>query len=177
VLASGQGAIGDIGDPESLEEHIQFLEFVAEVEAWLGAPLDPPARPSEGDVGELGRLLGLIRQPQHHGTWDQVRVTTHPGIQVPEGIVEAAVLRPTYAQLFGQKIYAGIEIILLHRARAERQPGTEVLLLPADPERAVTTTLQHPSLAPAEAAQTNMGEGEHRVLFRRPEATPEPPAP
>jgi len=166
ALASGQGAVGDTGDPDSLDQSIRFLELVAEAEAWLGAPLDPPARPSERDASELGRLIGLIRQPERQGTWERMVVTTaDPDRDIEAEPVQVAVLQPIHAELFGQQIYAGIDLIALHSAVVERREQ-EAIMRPADKTAALTATLQHPSLAPADAARAPSGVSGGRVLIR-----------
>src|SRR4051812_21528085 len=82
------------------------------------------------------------------------------------GALEVAILEPVYATLFGSRVYLGIDLIVLMVARIADGDGDEVRLIPADEDAAVVVTLQHPDLAPPEAARPRDIAGHARVLVR-----------
>jgi hypothetical protein len=150
----------DIAD---LKVHESFLALVCELQAWLGRPLEPPARPDEDDAAELGRALALIRQPQRGGSWSEVNVVIAQ--DPPMDAFQVAVLEPVYATLFRSRIYLGIDLISLRAARIAERDGQSARLVPAGNDD-VLVTLQHPDAAPAEAARPVDVEGFGRVLVR-----------
>jgi hypothetical protein len=150
-------------DIAQLNEHETFLMLACELQAWLGRPLEPPAQPSDVDAAELARALGLIRYPQRRGTWSEVTVTLSG--QPPEGVFAVALLEPVYATLFGSRIYLGIDLINLSRARVADHTGDSVRIVPAGDDT-IVITLQHPDDAPAEAAHPRGTDGTARVLVR-----------
>ena len=150
-------------DIAELDTHERFLKLVCELQAWLGRPLEPPARPTEEDAAELGRALALIRQPQRRGTWSEVMVTLADK-PPPAEAFQVAILEPVYATLFGSRVYLGIDLISLQAAYVASADANDVRLLPADEEASVVVTLQHPDLAPSDAAQPRAAEGHGRVL-------------
>jgi hypothetical protein len=75
-------------------------------------------------------------------------------------------LEPVYATLFDTRIYLGIDLIALGAARLAERNGRDVRLEP-DGEGKVLITLQHPDLAPPEAARPRGGiDGHGRIIVR-----------
>lgn len=149
-------------DIDRLRIQEQFLRLVCELQAWIGRPLEPLARPTNEDAAELGRALGLIRKPQRKGYWSELKavMTREP----PSEVFQLVVLERVYATLFGVRIYLGMDLIALGAARIAHRDGQDVRLEPADDGK-VIITLQHPDLAPPDAARPRYGAEEHgRVI-------------
>jgi hypothetical protein len=83
----------DDQDIEALRIHVAFLEYTCELQAWLGVPLFPPARPTDQDAAELGRALGLVRHPQREGTWTRIDVVERSDAE-PIERADLAILQP-----------------------------------------------------------------------------------
>jgi hypothetical protein len=146
-----------------LARHEQFLRLVCELQAWLGRPLEPTTRPTPEDAAELGRALGLIRQPERQGKWREIHITLG---QQPPDTFEVAILEPVYVTLFGSRIYLGIDLIALSAARVAERDGDNARLVPVGHDGDLLATLQHPNDAPPEAAQPRAAAGYGRVLVR-----------
>jgi hypothetical protein len=146
-----------------LGRHEQFLRLVCELQAWLGRPLEPPARPTPEDAAELGRALGLIRQPERRGTWREIRITLG---QQPPDTFEVAVLEAVYVSLFGNRVYLGTDQMVLSAARVGERHGDDVRVVPVGNDGELVATLLHPDDAPPEAARPLAATGYGRVLVR-----------
>lgn len=161
AVAPAQFEEAEIAD---LARHEQFLMLVCELQAWLGRPLEPRARPTPEDAAELGRALGLVRQPQRRGFWREIHITL--GAQPPETF-EVAILEPVYVSLFGSRLYLGTDHIALSAARVTELDRDDARLVPAGNEDGkLLATLVHPDLAPPEAAEPRAVAGFGRVLVR-----------
>jgi hypothetical protein len=84
---------------EELETREAFLSYVAELEAWLGTHLHPPAQPTSSDAGVLSSIIPLIRRPEAPITWQRVELA--PGASRPsdDGPLQFALLQPLHARL------------------------------------------------------------------------------
>lgn len=148
---------------DDLRVHITFLTYLCEVQAWLGVPLFPPARPSRQDADELGRALALVRKPARVGTWSSIAVVERDQeSSVDEG--DVAILYPAHVELFGLRHYLGMELMQVRGARIDRSGG-QTTLRPGVTD-AIWMQLHHPSELPEEAASRYVGEGRGRVLMR-----------
>jgi len=148
---------------EQLRTHATFLEYTCEVQAWLGTPLFPPARPTTRDVSELGRALGLIREPVHTGTWTAIEIVEHEGADPPQD-ADVAILQPVHVELFGTEHYLGMQLLQVQQAVIERS-GDGTRLRPGVSD-IVAVQLHHPDQVPAEAASRFVGPSRGRVLMR-----------
>jgi hypothetical protein len=155
---SGETVIEAATDPPSdsgewhseLVEITAFLGYVAEVEAWTGERLEPPAHPSEEDVAALGEAIGRIRQPEAPLTWQ--RVELDPGASEPgiEGPLQFAWTRPLSIRLFGSVVYLGSELLRFPEGRLVRG-GDTLVVLPTGAEGTGTAYFLRPDEAPEEA--------------------------
>ena len=161
-----------------LRTHVSFLAYVCEVQAWLGRPLFPPARPTPDDVAELSRALGFIRQPHATGTWTEITLATGTGPGTgtgtgtgdPESVRgEIAIRQPVRVRFFGGEHYLGMEVLQIQSAVVDRG-GDKIVLRPGDSDT-LTTELVHPEEAPPEAARLNEAGLAGRVLFKPADAT------
>jgi hypothetical protein len=151
-----------------LRTHVSFLAYVCEVQAWLGLPLFPPARPTADDVAELSRALGFIRQPHATGTWTEITLATDTGD--PDSVRgEIAILQPVRVLFFGGEYYLGMEMLQIQSAVIDRE-GEKIVLRPGD-SNTLTTELLHPDEAPPSAARLEGTGLAGRVLFRPADAT------
>lgn len=134
-----------------LETRVKFLHYVAELEAWLGNPLAPPAQPSATDAGVLSTVIPLIRAPQAPITWQRVEIA--PGARRPDdhGPFQFALLQPLHTELFGQQIYLGMELLHLPKARIDGD-GDDLAIVPDGEVGEGTSRLHRPDEAPPQAA-------------------------
>lgn len=153
VLMSGTLDAPDDADTwqEELVAREAFLGYVAELEAWLGEPLYPPAHPSPSDAGVLATIIPLVRQPEAPITWQRIELA--PGATAPtgEGPFQFALFQPLHAQLFDQYIYLGMQLLHLPEGRVEAH-GDHLTVLPVGDTGQGTSRLHHPEEAPPEAA-------------------------
>ncbi len=154
-----------------LRRHEQFLRLVCELQAWLGRPLEPPARPTPEDAAELGRALSLIREPERRGTWREIRITLG---QQPPDTFDVAVLEAVYVSLFGHRIYLGVDQIVLSAARVGERDGDDAQLVPVGEDGELVARLFHPDDASPEAARPRAAAGFGRVLVRPLSTEPDP---
>lgn len=132
---------------EELETRVTFLGYVAELEAWLGDHLFPPAQPEPSDAEVLSTVIPLIRQPQATMTWQRVELA--PGADRPadDGPFQFALLQPLHARLFGQEVYLGMELLHLPEAQVEGD-ADYLAIVPAGDTGTGTSRLHHPDEAP-----------------------------
>jgi len=162
----------DEEDIANLRTHVSFLEYACEVQAWLGVPLFPPARVSKEDTTELGRALGMIRQPQATGTWTDIQLSTDTNHPVAdEGEVEVVIFQPVLAKFFGVEQYIGMEALHFDSVTVHRD-GHSTVLRPGN-NNAVTTELLHPDKMSVEAARQGSSGRGGRVLFKPAGADPD----
>lgn len=137
---------------ELLLEREAFLAYVAEVEAWLGRELFPPAAPTEADAKALGAIIPLIRKPETSLNWTRVEMT--PGGEAPEGSGpwQFALLQPLWADLFGERIYLGMELVHFPEGRIDTS-GDNLAIVPVGESGHGTSRLHHPDEVPPEAAR------------------------
>lgn len=154
VLISGKA--DGIDDPEEwqqdLEPREKFLGYVAELEAWLGQHLMPPAPPSEEDVKALSEIIPMIRQPEASITWKHVAMA--PGAIAPEddGPFAFALLQPLHARLFAEEVYLGMQLLHFPEGRVVDE-GENLAIVPVSETGEGTSRLSHPDEVPPEAAQ------------------------
>ena len=165
----------DEEDIANLRTHVSFLEYACEVQAWLGVPLFPPARVSKEDTTELGRALGMIRQPQATGTWTDIQLSTDTNHPVAdEGEVEVVIFQPVLAKFFGVEQYIGMEALHFDSVTVHRD-GHSTVLRPGN-NNAVTTELLHPDKMSVEAARQGSSGGAAGCCSSRPAPTRTPTA-
>jgi hypothetical protein len=143
---------GDAQDWESELEQLEvLLGYVAELEAWLGHELSPPAWPAEQDAQTLSTVIPLIREPEQQITWQQIDLA--PGAKRPDcdGPFAFALLRPLWARLFGSEVYLGMELLHFPEGRLEGDDDS-LAIVPVGDVGAGTRRLHHPEEAPPEAA-------------------------
>ena len=147
----------DVADWQAeLESLESFLGYVAEVEAWLGRELFPPARPTQDDVDAIAAIVQMTRKPEAEITWRRIEMA--PGAVTPDDEEPRAItaLQPLHAVLFGEKHYVGMEMIYLPEARFE-QAGDRVAVIPIADSGQGTSRLHHPEEVPPEAAEPPRG--------------------
>jgi hypothetical protein len=158
VIEAATDPPADSGEWQAeLVEITAFLGYVAEVEAWTGERLEPPAHPSEEDVAALGEAIGRIRQPEAPLTWQRVeldRGASDPGI---EGPLQFAWTRPLSIRLFGSVVYLGGELLRFPEGRLVREGETLVVLPPTGAEGTGTAYFLRPDEAPEEAMRPQEG--------------------
>ena len=134
-----------------LEQRQTFLGYVAEVEAWLGRELFPPETPTEADAKALAALVPLIREPETSITWTRVEMA--PGARAPEhdGPWQFAFLQPLWADLFDERVYVGMEMIVFPEGLIDAS-GEHLAVVPVGDSGKGTSRLHHPDEAPPEAA-------------------------
>jgi hypothetical protein len=155
-----------------LRTHVSFLEYACEVQAWLGVPLFPPARPSKEDIEELGRALGMIRQPQAMGTWTDIQLTTATDYPAADaGEAEVVIFQPAWAKFFGVEQYIGMEALHFDSVTIHRD-GQNTVLRPGK-NNTVATELVHPEKMSVEAARQGSARRGGRVLFKPVGADPD----
>lgn len=139
--------------PDTVDDEIarlsaveRFLELVAEVEAWLGAPLRPPARPTEVQLSTLGRVLGMIRRPDREG--HDFRAEFTPTATVPDHAVAVVIVQPVHARLFGEEVLLGTELITVPEARAELSDGGTWTLVQVEESDSPRVVLYRPDESP-----------------------------
>ena len=144
-----QTAEDDIVELQELET---FLGYVAEVEAWLGAPLSPPAHPTEADARALGWLVPLVRDPTQEATWTRIEMA--PGAKRPEndGPWQFAFMQPLYAKIFGSDVYVGMEWWHIPGGMLEGE-GDVLAIVPLSAPGKATVRLERPDVVPPEAAR------------------------
>lgn len=148
-------------DPDELAELdniCEFLGYIAEIEAWLGIPLHPPARPSKDDVELVSWLISRIRKPHYKGTWKRVEFTLSREPPADAGPWAVALTMPYRGQLFGDWHYLGAELVGLKEGRLERRTGQEkagdkVAIVPADSSEEVEIRFFSPADAPERAVK------------------------
>ena len=145
------------GDTEAWQEELDvaeiFLGYVAELEAWLGATLDPPARPSEDDLRTLGWIIPAIRGEQANVTWTRVEVEIDPqAVQADDGgSFKLSILQSLSARIFDREVFLGTELFELDEAQLEGD-GTTRAMVPAAGDGTGTMRLLHPDELPPEAS-------------------------
>jgi hypothetical protein len=156
-------AAGVIDDPQADAEELgeldsicEFLGYVAEIEAWLGVPVQPPAQPSEDDVELVGWLIGRIRKPKYKGTWTRVEFTLSREPPPEDDAWAVALTMPYHGKLFGEWHYLGAELVGLEKGRLEHRtgkekPGDTVAIVPAGGSGEVEIRFFPPSEAPEKA--------------------------
>lgn len=159
VLDSGDGRVlrsGTLDAPadapgwlEELETRVAFLGYVAELEAWLGDHLYPPAQPDASDAEVLSTIISRIRQPEVPITWQRFDVALDA--HRPDGTFQCALFQAPHARLFGQDLYLGMEFLHLPEAQIEGGPD-HLAIVPARETGTGTSRLHHPDEVPAEAA-------------------------
>jgi hypothetical protein len=129
-----------------------FLAEVSELEAWLGRPLEPPARPSDDDAEALSAIIPRIRQPEASIEWTHVAMA--PGAKAPHGNgpFQFAMLQPLHVRLFGREIYLGMEWVHFPEGRVV-PAGDGLAIVPVGETGAGTLRLAHPDEVPPEAAR------------------------
>jgi hypothetical protein len=151
-----QAAMHPPGDSEEWQEELDslrtFLGYVAELEAWLGHDLHPPAHPSAEDTQILGDIIPRIREHEAPLTWQ--RIELDPGAVEPaeDGPFQFALMRPLSARIFGSEVYLGIELLHFPEGCLERD-GETLAIVPIGEAGAGTARLYHPDEAPADAAE------------------------
>lgn len=169
VLVSG--VMEEPSDAEGLDRlagRREVLALLAEVEAWAGTTLEPPAEWQEEDVATVVAAVARIRQPEQDASWERQRVTVRPDA-VPDDLAapyQFAFLVPRSVRLFGQAVPLGTELIHLPEVRleiadaatdAEIVPMTSlgkasVRLFPPDEHREATLGTAGGSPSPADDA-------------------------
>ncbi len=150
AMARPDGRDDEFDEIEGIRD---FLGYAADVEAWLGVPLYPPARPTEADASILSWLVAQIRTPEREGTLTRLEVVlSRPAADFGQ-LFQIAVGHPLRASLFGEDRYLGMQQIHVPRARFDgiagaEQPGDTVAIVPADSEVVVTTRFYSPTVAP-----------------------------
>jgi hypothetical protein len=138
---------------EELGQMVAYLGFVNEVEAWVGAPLYPPASPTDEDAKVLAELIGRVRNPKVEGTWDRLELTM---ANRPEHeVFVLALVRPIYAPLFGETRYVGGELLAVPEARldpnsADAKVGETIAVIPGEDD-SVSVVFERPADAPEDA--------------------------
>jgi hypothetical protein len=134
-----------------LDQLVVLLGYVAEVEAWLGHELRPPAFPTEEDAHTLAVIIPMIREPEQAITWQ--RVDLAPGANRPDsdGPFAFALMRPLWARLFGAEVYLGMELLHFPEGRLEGQ-ADDLAIVPNNDQGTGMLRLHHPEDAPPEAA-------------------------
>jgi hypothetical protein len=153
-------AVASMNLPDDVQNHIadlesicHYLEYAAEAQAWLGAPIEPVARPTDGDLATLNQLIGRIRHPEADGTWDRVEVTLSAEPPFGDGAFAALLHQPIYGDLFGRRRYLGLEAVHLPEARISpftgaEAPGDRVTIIPSGTTREVRVMFVSPTTAP-----------------------------
>lgn len=138
---------------QSLETREAFLGYVAELEAWLGSSLEPPADPELSDAEVLSTVIPLIREPHAEITWQRVEVAS--GATPPsreDGPFRFALLQPLHAQLFGQQVYVGMQMLSLPEGLVEGEEPGPIAIVPVGETGTGTSRLHHPDEAPPDVA-------------------------
>lgn len=158
-------AVASMNLPDDAESHItdlesicRYLEYAAEVQAWLGVPIAPVARPTDSDLATLNHLIGRIRHPEADGTWDRVEVTLAAPPPFGGGPFAALLHQSIYGDVFGQRRYLGLEAVHLPEARISGFTGTEVpgdrvAIVPAGDTGHVRVIFASPTVAPEPSGQ------------------------
>lgn len=154
LLISGTlDAVDDIAEWRAeLADRERFLGYVAELEAWLGAPLHPPADPSSDDAEVLSVAIPLIRQPESPITWKRVELAGDAARPDASGPFQCVLLQALHADLFGERVYLGIEMLHLPEAQMEVDAEGAAAIVPLGESGEGTSRLHHPDEAPPEAA-------------------------
>jgi hypothetical protein len=137
---------------ELLLEREVFLAYLAEVEAWLGRELFPPAAPTDADAKALGAIVPLIRKPEASLNWTRVEMA--PGAEAPEGHGpwQFAFLQPLWADLFDERVYLGMELVTFPEGCIDAN-GENLAIVPVGESGHGTSRLHHPDEIPPEAAR------------------------
>jgi hypothetical protein len=144
------------GDSAEWQEELAsleiFLGYVAELEAWTGHTLSPPASPSEDALRLLGELIARIREPEAPMTWEKLKLD--PGAVEPteDGSFQFALTRPLFARIFDEEVYLGIELLHFPEGKLVRD-GESLAIAPNGEKGAGTARLLHPEEAPPEAGE------------------------
>jgi hypothetical protein len=136
---------------EVLQGRQTFLEYVTEAEAWLGRELFPPAAPTEADAKALGAIVELIREPEASITWTRVEMASGAAAPEGDGPWRFAFLQPLWADLFGERIYVGMEFIVFPEGRIDAR-REHLAIVPVGDTGHGTSRLHHPDEVPPEAA-------------------------
>jgi hypothetical protein len=141
---------------EELEGLQAFLGYVAELEAWVGQSIEPPAHPSRDDVETLGEVIARIREPEAPVTWQ--RVELDPGASDPDtdAPLQFALIRPLAVRIFDTQVDIGLEVLHLPEGRLSRE-GDMLVIVPVGAQGVGTARLLHPDEAPPEAARPLSG--------------------
>lgn len=157
-------------DIRDLQLREQFLEFVAELEEWVGQAIVVPARPSDEDVATLSRTLGRVRNPQSTPTWERFEVTLTG--EIPDHPIEVLVHQPRYVTLFDQELFLGIE--QMHLPLAVSSPTEDgVELTPVSGHEQLAAVLYRPAELAPDAIPKPGQSREGRVQYRDPQAEDE----
>lgn len=121
---------------EAFDETLDFLGLCAEVEAWLGFLLEPPANPTVHDASVLARLITRIRATGN-GKFGTIKSILTKPLPEMDDVFQIAVTSAYRDELFGQERYLGMEFIHIDRARlvdatGSEGPGDEITIGPAD---------------------------------------------
>lgn len=163
VHADGELVVaGVLGAPDAeswraeLVDRATYFGYVAELEAWLGQPLDPPAAPSADDAAVLAEVIPRIRQPSTSIAWGRVELA--PGCSPPpaDRSFQFAVLQPLYATLFGRQLLLGVEMINLTEGNIETDDCGRVSIIPVNGVGEGNCRLFRPDEAPTQAASPPM---------------------
>jgi hypothetical protein len=130
----------------------EFLEYVAELEAWVGERLEPPSSPSRDDLAALSEAIGRIREPEAPLTWRRVELDPGASDSPIDGPLQFAFTQPLWVPIFGREIYLGGELLRFPEGRLVRE-GETLVVLPNGPEGTGTANLLHPDEAPPESMQ------------------------
>lgn len=153
-------------DIDDLHHRESLLEFVVELEAWLGEPLVVPARPTDGDLDRLSKAVGRIRSPEFDGTWEHVDIVCTA--EVPPSPFEVVALEVCEIDVFGSKVFLGVE--QLHLPLAIATPTERgARLTPVDGHEGMVGRLYSPAQVPKEAARPPGKSEGGRVLVRKPQ--------
>ena len=144
---------------ESLEQQVEFLGYVAEVEAWLGRELFPPADLTDADAKALQAIVSLIRQRETSLSWTRMELA--PGATRPDndGPWQFALVQPLHADLFGQRVDVATEFIHIPEGLIDAS-GDNLAVVPVGDIGEGTSRLYHPDEVPPSAARVPREEGE-----------------
>jgi len=138
---------------EELETREAFLSYVAELEAWLGTHLHPPAQPTSSDAGvrcsRRSSLSFADRKRRSPGNAWSSRPAL-PGRATMDRS-NLLFLQPPHARLFERDVYLGMELLHLPEGRVEGDPD-HLAIVPVGDTGFGTSRLHHPDETPSEAA-------------------------
>jgi hypothetical protein len=144
---------------ESLEKRLEFLSYVAEVEAWLGRELFPPADLTDADAKALQAIVSLVRQPETSLSWTRIELSAGATPPEHDGPWQFALVQPLHADLFGERIDVATELIHIPEGLIDAS-GDNLAVVPVEDVGEGTSQLYHPDEVPSDAAKPPEEEDE-----------------